>query len=108
MAIGFWFNRCVILSFVFTSTRIDATAADRDKEVYVSDRYGNKIFKNGTVRFVSPIPVGDDTYSTKLDYDAKGLDTLYDFARSFVEDVMPLDFPFGERDFALKSGVLFT
>ena len=107
MAIGFWFIRCATLSFVITSIRVDAAATDPDEEVYVSDRYGNKIFKDGTVRFVSPIPVGDDTYLTKLDYDTKGLGTLYAFARSFLEDVMPLDFPFGKGDFALKPTGLF-
>ncbi|XP_005092242.2 prominin-1-A, partial [Aplysia californica] len=63
-------------------------------EVYVSDHYGNTAFTNGTIKYVRPLPVGNATYSTILDYDDKGLKLLYGFARSFVQDIQPASFPF--------------
>ncbi|KAK3743207.1 hypothetical protein RRG08_064060 [Elysia crispata] len=97
MAKSSWFNLCVIVSFGFLWIQVCAPA-DLDEDVYVSDRYGNVILKDGTIRYVSPIPVGKANYSTKVKYKTKGLDTLHALARSFVKDVMPHSFPFDLLD----------
>ncbi|RUS79584.1 hypothetical protein EGW08_012655 [Elysia chlorotica] len=100
MAKASCFKLCVSVSFALLLwVQVSLCApTDTDGDVYVSDKYGNVVLKDGTVRYVFPIPVGDASYSTQAKYNTQGLTTLHELARSFVKDVMPLSFPFDLLD----------